>query len=437
MKSILRRLIPERIVLFYHRLNAQMASFWYGNPSKRLFVIGVTGTKGKSTTCNYIWSVLQQSGKKCALTGTANFRMGTEESLNPYHLSMPGAWVIQKFLRDAVNKKCTHAVVEATSEGIKQSRHLGIDFDIAVFTNLTPEHLPSHGGSFEQYRIEKGKLFQALSHSRKPRVVAVLNADSDHVDFFKLAAGKTEQITYSINAPSDVQATAIMVRSEKTTFHIENSTFEMYLPGAFNVINAVAAIAVGRAVGLSLEQCTHGIRALAGVPGRMEKINMGQPFSVWVDYAHEKQSMGGLLEALRAMRTSPDQKIIILLGAEGGGRDRTKRPIMGEQVGRLADYAVVSNVDPYEDDPTPIVEDIARAAQAQGKIRGATLFVIEDRRAGISQALALAQPGDLVAITGKGAEQSITIGGKAQAWDDRIVVKEELQKQTVPTPLPR
>lgn len=432
MKSILRALIPERLILIYHAMNARLAAWWFNHPSRRLFVIGVTGTKGKSTTCNYIWSLIQESGRKCALTGTANFRMGAQEMLNPYHLSMPGPWIIQKFLRDAVNKKCTHAIIEVTSEGLKQSRHRGIDFDCAVFTNLTPEHLPSHGGSYEQYRAAKGELFKALLNSNKPRRSSVLNADSNEVNYFKQFTGPN-QIFYSITTPSDVHARNIEVSPTGTTFVIEDTWFTMQMPGAFNVINAVAAVAVGRAIGLSLTQCVPGIAKLTGVPGRMEQINLGQPFSVWVDYAHEKESMGGLLAALRAMRTSDTQKIIILLGAEGGGRDKTKRPIMGKQVGELAEYVVVSNVDPYEDDPTPIIEDIAVAAGAAGKIRNQNLFTIADRRAGIAKALTLAQPGDLVAITGKGAEQSIVIGGVKSPWDDRLVVKEEITKLISPT----
>ncbi len=427
LKSSLRNLVPTAALLRYHQLSASIASSWYGNPSRQLVVIGVTGTKGKSTTCNYIWSVLQHSGKKTALTGTANFRLGTTETLNPYHLSMPGAWVIQKFLRRAVQEGCTHAVIEVTSEGLKQWRHVGIQFDVAVFTNLTPEHLPSHNNSFEEYRAAKLRLFEALRASSKSNPCAVLNNDSPEVSAFA-AASPARRVTYATATAADLVAKDIQVTATGGTFHIDGTAFSLQIPGFFNVSNAVAAVAVGRALGMSIEQCAPGIAALSGVPGRMEKIDMGQPFSLWVDYAHEKESMGGLLDTLRAMRTSPDQKIIVLLGAEGGGRDKRKRPIMGEQVGRLADYVVVSNVDPYEDDPTPICEDIAVAAEAAGKQRNENLFVIEDRRAGIAKALTLARPGDLVAITGKGAEQSIVIGGKSAPWDDRTVVREELSK---------
>ncbi len=427
MKKILRKLTPEFVLLWYHSIQAHLASLRYGHPSRELIVIGATGTKGKSTTCNFIWSVLQSSGRKTALTGTANFRVGDKEELNPYHLSMPGPWVIQKFLRDAVTAGCTHAVLEVTSEGIKQSRHKGIDFDIAVFTNLTPEHLPSHGGSFEKYRAAKQKLFAALEHSSKTHTTMILNNDSDQVGFFRNYKSSITR-TYAIESTGDIMATNIEHSERGVQFTALKTKFTVQFPGFFNVENALAAISTGIALGLSPIECSSGIKALTGVPGRMEHIDEGQNFSCWVDYAHEKESMGGLLEALHAIRKHDSQKIIVLLGAEGGGRDKAKRPIMGKQVGELADYVIVSNVDPYEDDPTPIMEDIAVAAVAVGKVRDKDIFLVEDRRAGIAKALSLAHGGDLVAITGKGAEQSIVIGGKKLPWDDRNVVKEELKK---------
>ncbi len=427
MKKLLRKLLPESLILAYHRANSALAVAWHGNPSAKLTVIGVTGTKGKSTTANFIWSVLQHSGHKTALTGTANFRIGDEETMNPYHLSMPGPWILQKFLAKAVKEGCDHAVVEVTSEGIKQHRNRGIDFDVAVFTNLTPEHLPSHNNSFEEYRDTKKKLFTQLNDSPKEKKFAVLNADSDHYEFYKEAT-TVPTTSFAITSAADFQAEHIEHSSHGVSFEVNHAGFVIKMPGFFNVHNALAAVAVGRQLGLSLDSIAKGLSALNGVPGRMEVIDAGQGFSVWVDYAHEKESMGGLLDTLHAIRSSEDQKIIVHLGAEGGGRDKAKRPIMGKQVGQYADYVVVGNVDPYEDDPMPIIEDIVVAAEAEGKVRGETIFPIEDRRAGIAKALQLAKPGDLVAITGKGAEQSITIGGKATPWDDRTVVREELQK---------
>ena len=437
MKALLKQILPETLILLYHRMNAKIAVMWYRNPSAKLMVIGVTGTKGKSTTANFIWSVLQHSGHKTALTGTANFRIGNDETMNPYHLSMPGPWILQKFLARAVHEGCSHAVVEVTSEGIKQSRHHGIDVDAAVFTNLTPEHLPSHNNSFEEYRDTKLQLFTTLNASPKQHKFAVLNADSDHCEFFADAI-TVPQVRFSITAPSDVRATNIAHSSHGVQFSVNHAQFVLKMPGFFNVHNALAAVAIGRQLGLSLDSIAQGLSALSGVPGRMEVIDEGQDFSVWVDYAHEKESMGGLLDTLRAIKRSDSQKIIIHLGAEGGGRDKAKRPIMGKQVGQYADYVVVGNVDPYEDDPAPIIEDIVVAAEAEGKVRGKTIFAIEDRRGGIAKALALAKPGDLVAITGKGAEQTITIGGKTTPWDDRVVVKEELKKllkKSTPQPI--
>ncbi len=433
IKKILKKIFPQSLLLFYHSLQSSLASFWYKNPSSKLFVIGVTGTKGKSTSCNFIWSVLQAGGFKTALTGTANFRLGSEEKMNPYHLSMPGPWVIQKFLRKAVDSGCTHAIIEATSEGMKQHREKGIDFNVAVFTGLTPEHLASHGGSFEKYREAKQRLFVALKKSPKSGKISILNKDSDQVSFFENYK-VDEKIYFGLSGDAkatDVIASEISQTSDFVKFKVGSKTgsddFEINFPGEFNVMNTLPAIAIGQKLGINIEKIKSGIKSLKTVAGRMEKISTEQDFTVFVDYAHEPNSMGHLLNTLKTV-VGVGKKIIILLGAEGGGRDKTKRALMGKQVAELADFVVVSNVDPYEDDPKKIIEDIAVACEKFGKTRGKNLFTIEDRGAGIAKALSLASQGDIVAITGKGAEQSITIDGVKSDWDDRMVVKEELGK---------
>jgi UDP-N-acetylmuramyl tripeptide synthase len=197
--------------------------------------------------------------------------------------------------------------------------------------------------------------------------------------------------------------------------------------GKFNVYNALPAIIIGRLFGVNNDLIAKGLMNLKVIPGRMEKIDAGQDFTVLVDYAHEKESMTNALETVNGMK-KPEAKVIVLLGAEGGGRDKAKRPIMGEIAAKMADFVIVSNVDPYLDDPQQILEDIAVASEKNGKIRNQNLFVIEDRRLGIKKALSLAKTNDIVLITGKGAEQSIVIGGKRFAWDDREVVKEELKQ---------
>lgn len=416
MKTLLKKLLPEKLFLAYHFCWAILASLYYGFPSKKMVIIGVTGTKGKTSTANFIWSCLNAGGQKTGIITTANIKIGEKELLNKYHMTMPGRFILQKFLAQMVKEGCKYCVVETTSEGIKQSRHKGIDYNIAVFTNLSPEHLPSHGGSFEKYKETKGKMFAALTKHG----IIIANNDSEHKDYF-LSFQADKKITFGLKPGADYLASGIEKTDSGVKFQIDDAAFELSILGVFNVYNALPAIIIARLFGISDDLISKGLKKLTTIPGRMEIINEGQDFTVIVDYAHEKESMNAALDAVK-----DSGKIILLLGAEGGGRDKTKRPIMGEIAAKKADFVVVSNVDSYGDDPKEIVEDIAKAAEEFGKKRDEDLFVIEDRRAGIRKALSLAGAGDVVLITGKGAEQSIFVGVKS-AWDDRMVVREELQ----------
>jgi UDP-N-acetylmuramoyl-L-alanyl-D-glutamate--2,6-diaminopimelate ligase len=437
MKKFIKRFLPEKVVLFYHYFLSVTATVLYGFPSKKMIIIGVTGTKGKTSVANFIWACLSSSDEGAGIISTANIRIGNKENLNKYHMTMPGGFVIQKLMAEMVKAGCKYCVVETTSEGIKQYRHVGVYYDIAVFTNLTPEHLPSHGGSFEEYKRMKGKMFAALSSHKKKmggkeiEKCIVVNADSEHAGYFMaFKAGK--KVTFGVfNKKADYFAENIKETSQGVEFDVleggrEAEHFKIGIFGKFNVYNVLPAIAIGRFLGIGGASVKKGLKNLSVIPGRMEIIDEGQNFLTIVDYAHEKESITCVLESANNMK-GQGGKVIILFGAEGGGRDKAKRPIMGELSAKMADYVVVSNVDPYEDDPKQILEDIACAAENGGKIRGENLFVIEDRRAGIKKAISLAGEGDVVLITGKGAEQSIMIGGKKNYWDDRVVVKEELK----------
>ena len=434
LKSAIRKLVPERLILFYHFCLASLASLFYGYPSKKMVIIGVTGTKGKTSAANFIWSVLNTAGYKTGLLGTANIRIGKEEFLNKYHMTMPGRFILQKILRKMVRAGCKFCVLEVTSEGIKQSRHIGISFDAAVFTNLYPEHLQAHGGSFLEYKKAKGKLFSTLSESKDfkmvgskkaPKIIVVNNDSPDKNYFLSFRADK--KITFGLNDGANFKAQEIQSNERGVNFLVRGTKYHLDILGEFNVLNALPAIALASNLGIPANLIKQGLANLKSIPGRMEKINEGQDFTVLVDYAHEKQSITAVLDTAQNMVRENLGKVIILLGAEGGGRDKSKRPVMGKISAQKADYVVVSNVDPYEDDPEEILEDIAKSSEKYGKIRGKDLFVIEDRRKGIRKALALAAKGDIVLITGKGAEQSIIIDGKYSAWDDRLVVKEELK----------
>lgn len=434
LKSKIKKLIPERLISFYHFCLAALAAFYYGFPSKKMIVIGVTGTKGKTSAANFIWSVLNTAGFKTGLIGTANIRIGDVEMLNKYHMTMPGRFILQRLLKRMADAGCKFAIVETTSEGIKQWRHFSIDYDIAVFTNLHPEHLEAHGGDFLNYKQAKGKMFKALSNGSRKTIggeeikkIIIANYDDLHKEYF-INFPADKKITFGTIEGADFQADQIRNTGYGLEFLVGPMLYEINILGKFNVYNALPAVAIGLLFGIPKEKTQEGLKNLKIIPGRMEKIDEGQNFLVFVDYAHEKEGMNAVLETTGEIAAETGGKVIVLLGAEGGGRDKAKRPALGEISAKKADFVVVSNVDPYEDDPKEICEDIACVAEKFGKIRDKNLFVIEDRREGIKKALSLARGNDIILITGKGSEQSIVIGGKRYPWDDRVVVREELNK---------
>ncbi len=432
MKKNLKKVVPNFIFNIYYAIMALLGALIYGFPSQKMIILGVTGTKGKTSTINFIWSCLMAGGHKTGIITTANVRIGDREKLNTYHMTMPGRFEIQRLMSDMVKAGCTHCIIETTSEGIKQYRHIGIDYDILVFTNLFPEHLPSHGGSFKKYKETKGSIFAKLNSSKRKIIngnkiekVIIANKDSEHSDYFsKFNADK--KITFALeNSTADYKAEYIKDTPSGASFMIGNNVFDISILGKFNVYNALPAIIIARQFGIDDSFIRRGLQELKTIPGRMEIINKGQDFTVIVDYAHEKESMTRVLETAQSIR-KVGAKIIVLLGAEGGGRDKAKRPLMGSIAGRMADYVIVANVDPYDDDPQEILNDIAVATEQAGKVRDQNLFIIEDRRVAINKSFHLAKADDIVIITGKGAEQSMIIGKQTIPWDDRNVVREEL-----------
>lgn len=441
MKAFLKRIVPQSIFSAYYWLFSVLGACLYGFPSRKMIVVGITGTKGKTSTANFVWSCSMAAGMKAGIITTANIRIGDEELMNHYHMTMPGRFAIQRTMREMVKKGCKVCVVETTSEGLKQWRHAGIDYDVAIFTNLTPEHLPSHGGSFEAYKKAKGALFSSLHRSCQKKLdgvvvskIVLANNDSEHAPYYlSLASGIAH--TFSIHAASDTKAERIQESHTGVTFAVCGAgnhncvSYQLSVLGAFNVYNALPAIALMKLWNIPEEKIQAGLKALALIPGRMEVIaRVGTfPATVIVDYAHEGQSMSVATEAARKM-LGVGGKLVVLLGAEGGGRDKAKRKTMGEVVAKKADIVVVSDVDPYDDDPVEICEDIAKVVEAGGKQRGVSVFVVGDRRAGIAKALSLATVGDVVLVTGKGAEQSMVVRGGSIPWDDRVVVREEMAK---------
>lgn len=411
-------------------MRAFCAGVLYGFPGKKMIVIGVTGTKGKTSTANYIWSVLRAGGYKAGLISTANFRIGNKEELNAWHMTMPGSFFIQKTLKRMLTLGVSIAVVEMTSEGMQQYRHAGIPVDIAVFTNLTPEHLKSHGGSFEKYKKAKSPLFKALSrkkkllNGKKVSTLIIANTDSEHAPYY-LSFPADKKMTYG-NTQGDFLIQNTVSTKEGTTFSLGDGEYRLSIPGSFNVYNAVPAILVGHHLGIDEEKITEGLLSLKNIPGRMDLIDEGQDFTVVVDYAHEPAGLTVLLESAQSIK-APTGKIILLSGVIGGGRE--SRVPMARIGAQKADYFILTTEDPYEEDPKKLIDELARTAENEGKKPGTNLFPIEDRREAITKALSLASSGDIVLIAGKGAETTMMVGAGSIPWNEREIVRELLQER--------
>ena len=426
----LKKYLPKFLLMVYHWLLAKIAAIFYGYPSRRLKVIGVTGTNGKSTTCNLISAILSEAGYLVGMTTTVNFKIGNKEWLNDKKMTMLGRFQLQKMLRQMVDAGCQFAVIESSSQGAIQYRHLGIDFDAMVFTNLTPEHIEAHG-SFENYKQAKLKLFSHLAKGAKKKKNIIVNLDDEHyLDFLKYPG--TNKAGYSLNQKNNLNVfrlfTAEQIESgvDGIKFRIQDQQFTSPLLGRFNIYNCLAAITTADAFGVSLEVAANALAKVSLVPGRMEFIKAGQQFSVLVDYAPEPYSLRQLYIAIDDWQFN---KLIHVLGSAGGGRDQARRPILGQMAATKADEIIVTNEDPYDEDPQAIIDQVVAGAQPIAKITGKRVWPIIERREAIAKALQLANTNDLVLVTGKGSEQAICLAnGKRQPWDDRKVIKEEIEK---------
>ncbi|MFH1598608.1 MAG: UDP-N-acetylmuramoyl-L-alanyl-D-glutamate--2,6-diaminopimelate ligase [Patescibacteria group bacterium] len=431
MKKLIRKIIPKPLLNFYHWKLAKLANIIYGHPSKKMTIIGVTGTTGKSTTVNLIAKILEQAGNKVGLTSTFNYKVGDQEQINDTKMTMPGRFGLQKIMKEMVRAGCQYAVIETSSEGIAQYRHLGIDYDVAVFTNLSPEHIESHG-SFANYKEAKGKLFKSLiKNKRKAKKISVVNLDDQQADYF-LKFWADEKWGFSTNKKlragnyNNVIAENISLESWGSKFLVNGHQVNFNLVGLFNVYNALATICVGLGLGLDLETIKGGLEGVEKIEGRLEEIEEGQDFKVIVDYAHEPRSLESVYQALKPTTLG---RTIAVLGSCGGGRDKARRPILGKLAAQYTDIVIVTNEDPYDEDPMTIIEQVAEGAIKNGKELDKNLFKILDRRKAINKALSLAQKDDLVIITGKGAEQCI-MGrrGERISWDDRRAARELLKE---------
>jgi UDP-N-acetylmuramoyl-L-alanyl-D-glutamate--2,6-diaminopimelate ligase len=408
---------------------AFLAAALHDFPARKLRVIGITGTDGKTTTTNLIWSVLQTAGYHAGLITTVNAVIGETVRDTGLHTTTPDSPDVQAYLAQMVEAGAEYAVLEATSHGLAQHRVAACDFDVAIVTNITHEHLDFHG-SFEEYREAKASLFRGLTTSaRKPGVpkVAVLNADDSSFEYLKDIPAD-QQLTYAVNRRADVWATDVQMDWWGSSFTALTSqgSFQVQtrMPGVFNVYNALAATAVALSQGVAVEDIREGIQAVEQVTGRMERVDAGQPFGVMIDFAHTPNSLRSALEAARGMTTG---HIIAVFGC-AGLRDREKRSAMGEIAGRLADRIVITAEDPRTEDLGEIMGQIAAGAAKTGRREDVDYWLVGDRGEAIQFAVDMAGEGDLVLVTGKGHEQSMCFGTTEHPWSDHDAVQKALHR---------
>lgn len=406
----------------------------YGQPSRQMAVIGVTGTDGKTTTTNLIAAMLDAAGHTSGLTSTVDFKIGQRRVTNDSRFTNQEAPEVQAMLAQMVVAGCDYAVIEAGSSGLELERLTGIAFDVAVVTNITSEHLEVHGTK-EAYWRAKAMLFERIDplytkNPGPPFIVpraCVLNADDASYAFLH-AFCRAPIISYGIDNPgADVNAKNLDLRATGSTYDVrlpDGDVLHITTPlvARFNVANALAAIAAAWSQGIAPTQIAAALASFTGVPGRMERIDAGQSFTVIVDYAHTAESLHQVLTVLRPLTTG---RLIAVFGS-AGDRDRAKRPEMGVVAAEYADYFVITDEDPRTEDPMAILREIAAGAEHAGAVVDRDFVCQVGRRAAIARAFALAQPDDTVVLCGKGHEQSIDMGTTKLPWDDRQVARELL-----------
>lgn len=433
MKKFLKSFISPATVNNLHKTEASIHAARFGWPAKKLVIIGVTGTNGKTSVCHYITQLLEESGKKVGMLTTVAVSINGQRELNKTKMTTLNSADLQSYLKKMVDAGCTHAVVETTSHALEQNRVHGLYYDTVVFTNLTHEHLDYHK-TMEAYGAAKAKLFQ-----NRPRVMVVNGEDNFSQELLKYPAGR--KYTFGINDQAqirttfDVAAKHLKSSDKGTTFDLTTplgeSEITTPLIGRFTISNIVASVAVAMEHGVTLSDIKQSLAHLKPVEGRLEPVECGQPFQIIVDFAHTPDALQQVYSSLRPMVKG---RLIAVLGSMGD-RDKTKRPILGALASRFADFVIVTNEDPATEDPQKIIDEVAsgipRGRPNSAKVKneeGEWWWKINDRRDGIAKALGLAKAGDMVVITGKGGEHVMLVGDKLIPWNDVNVVKEILSK---------
>ncbi|MFH1171375.1 MAG: UDP-N-acetylmuramoyl-L-alanyl-D-glutamate--2,6-diaminopimelate ligase [bacterium] len=430
MRRLLRILLPKSLKWRVHGMLAWIAAVRFGFPAQHLTVVAVTGTNGKTTVVSYIGQLLRATGHPVGWISTATICINDKETLNATKLTTPSPTVLQATLARMVRAGCQYAVLEASSEGLVQGRLNGIDPEVAVFTNLTPEHIESHG-SFEAYAKAKEILFVKLASARRRgrRTRIVINVDDPAAGRY-LRYPASEKVGCSLGLPRVREsedfhllvAANIADTATGSSFQIDGVDVHTPFVGRFNVMNVLEAITTVKLLGVPVADVALAAEKLTAVPGRMEFLDdLHLSFRILVDYAPEPASLHALYTVLPRFGA---RRIIHVFGSAGGGRDRARRPILGKFVTEHADVAIITNEDPYDEDPKRILNDISIGTE-QASPHKAKVEIILDRREALTRALTLAQEGDLVVVTGKACEQWL-MGPRGQRtpWDDRTVLRE-------------
>jgi UDP-N-acetylmuramoyl-L-alanyl-D-glutamate--2,6-diaminopimelate ligase len=415
---------------------------WFGFPSDQLTLIGVTGTDGKTTTVNLIYAILIAAGINAGMVSTVNARIGMVSHETGLHTTTPLAVDIQRYLADMVLTGASHAVLETTSHGLSQHRLAGCEFDAAVITNVTHEHLDIHG-SWEAYMAAKAQLFVGLllptNKSPERTKVAIINYDDGPSYDYLMNLEIPHLFSYSTtNKRADVKTKSIQFTANGLSFLLESPwggvMIHSPLVGLYNVSNILAAVTTTLAIGIPIDAVVSGVGSVEGVSGRMERVDMGQDFLAIVDFAHTPNALERILETAREI-ISANKKIIVVFGC-AGLRDKDKRWMMGDKAGQLADKVVITAEDPRTESLSDIMSDIEKGLQMHNRSAGVDYWLIADRGEAIRHAVDIAAPGDIVLACGKGHEQSMCFGTVEYPWDDRKAMQLALQGKflnTLPT----
>ena len=427
---VVERMLPElagfptAVVPNAREALAYLQAALHGFPGRKLKVVGVTGTDGKTTTVRLIAAILKAADKQVGWVDTVSVGVGDREEPSGFHTTTPDAQELQGYLSQMVAAGVEYVVLESTSHGLEQHRVTACEYDVAVITNISHEHLDYHG-TYQAYREAKAMLFRALGTSApKPgmRKVAVLNADDSSYEYLRRIIPADVQLSYGLRVPADVTARDMTASATGLSFTAAAPGLEVAIDspllGVYNVYNVLAAIGVAHSQGLDVGAMQAGVAAMRGGPGRMERIDRGQPYLVIVDFAHTPNA---LENALRTVRELTEKEVTVVFGC-AGLRDRRKRPLMGEIAGRLADRIVITAEDPRTESLGDIMEEIAEGCRRAGRVEGRDFWRIGDRAQAIAAAVGMARPGDLVIVTGKGHERSMCFGTTEYPWSDHEAV---------------